>query len=184
MKTDRIVSFSAILVGLGSLAIVVYQTQLMRASQTASVLPYLTVAVMANEEGTYLVVRNSGVGPALIEDVRIRYQGREIQADPYDFFVTEHGTDSAGLSVDKLIPGRLVSAGEWVLTLGWEGEGSDAMLDELLRLFAIGEVPQSWYEAVGVQMSPASQAVVQITYASVYGDRWRVQSDTIVPERL
>lgn len=198
MKTDRIVSLSAMLVGIGSLVIVVYQTQLMRASQAAAALPYLMVALMDNDEGTYVVVRNAGVGPALLEDVRIRHRGRELETDPHDFFVAERGAVleerfaeqiqqgefSGGLNVDRLLPGRLIPAGDWVLTLGWVGDGADEVLTELLGLFDIAEVPQNWYDAAGVPASGPEKAVIDITYASVYGDRWRVTSDKIAPERL
>jgi hypothetical protein len=154
LSTDRIVSLSALFVGLGSL------------------------------NRTYLVARNSGVGPALIEDVRIHYRGQTLATDPYDFYLGERGVDrGTGLSVDKLIPGRLVSAGEAVLTLGWEGDNAPQMVGELLGLFEIGEVPKSWYEAMGVPAS-GDRAVVDVTYASVYGDRWRVTSDKIVPQPL
>jgi hypothetical protein len=185
LSTDRIVSLSAMLVGVGSLFIILYQTQLLRESQRASVLPYMMVSLMANDEGTYIVVRNSGVGPALIEDVRIRHRGRELAMDPYDFYVSARGAERGeGLSVDKLMPGRLISAGEWVLALGWEGEGADAMVGELLGLFDIGEVPKSWYDAAGVPASGPDKAIIDVTYASVYGERWRVTSDQVVPVLL
>jgi hypothetical protein len=67
---------------LGSLFIIVYQTALLREQQAASALPYVMVGVMANPDRTYIVARNTGVGPALIEEVVIRYHGREIKQDP------------------------------------------------------------------------------------------------------
>lgn len=184
LSTDRIVSLSALVVGLGSLFIIVYQTYLMRESQAASVLPYVTISLMANDRGTYVVARNSDVGPALIQDVR-NHRGQALVTDPYDFYLAERGTQLAtGLSVDKLIPGRLISAGEAVLTLGWEGEGASANVGELLRLFDIGEVPKSWYDEFGVPMSGPEKAIIEVTYESVYGERWRVTSDKIVPTPL
>jgi hypothetical protein len=90
--TDRIVSLSAMVVGVGSLAIILYQTQLMREQQRASVLPYLMIAVQSSNESTYLTVRNGGIGPALLDDVRVRYKGRDYVGDPYDFFVAQYPT--------------------------------------------------------------------------------------------
>jgi hypothetical protein len=49
-------------------------------------------------------------------------------------------------------------------------------------LFEIAEVPRTWYSNLGV--AGGEKAVIAITYASVYGDRWRVRSDRIVPEKL
>jgi hypothetical protein len=124
-NTDRVVSLSAMIVGLGSLFIIVYQTALLREQQAASALPYLMIGIMANGEQTYVVARNTGVGPALIEDVVVRYRGSELEQDPHDFFRDVRPDAAAfGLSVDRLIPGRLVSAGEAVLMLGTEGEAA------------------------------------------------------------
>ncbi|HVJ31277.1 MAG TPA: hypothetical protein VNA66_13270, partial [Gammaproteobacteria bacterium] len=86
LNTDRVVSLSAMLVGLGSLFIIVYQTALLREQQAASSLPYVMVGIMANPDRTYIVARNTGVGPALIEEVVVRYRGSEMK-DPHDFFL-------------------------------------------------------------------------------------------------
>jgi hypothetical protein len=185
LNTDRVVALSAMLIGLGSLFIIVYQTALLREQQAASALPYVMVGIMANDEQTYIVARNTGVGPALIEDVVVRYQGSEIQKDPHDFFRDVRPDAAAlGLGVDRLIPGRLVSAGEAVLMLGTEGEGARPMVGEFLSLFDLGDAPQSWYDGAGVPKSGPDKAIIEIRYRSVYGDRWRVASDSVVPQPL
>jgi hypothetical protein len=187
INTDRVVSLSAMLIGLGSLFIIVYQTALLREQQTASALPYLMMGLQTNSERTYLFTRNTGVGPALIEDVVVRYQGRELRQDPYDFFIdVRPDVASAGLNlgVDRLIPGRLVSAGEWVNMFGADGDTDRVMAGSLLRLFDIGEVPQSWYDDSGIPKSGPDKAIIEVTYRSVYGERWRVSSDSVVPQAL
>jgi hypothetical protein len=185
LNTDRVVSLSAMLVGLGSLFIIVYQTALLREQQAASALPYLMVGIMANADRTYITARNTGVGPALIENVVVRYRGSELKQDPHDFFRDVRPEAAAfGLSVDRLIPGRLVSAGEGIQMLGTEGEGASPMLAEFLKLFDLGDAPQSWYDGVGTVKSGPDKAIIEITYRSVYGDRWRVTSDAVVPKPL
>jgi hypothetical protein len=109
LSTDRIVSLSAMIVGVGSLFIITYQTR----------------------------------------------PDRNIPA----------------LYVDKIMSGRLIPAGETVL-----------MLEDLLRLFEIAGVPKSWLAGAGIPLTGTDRAVVEITYSSVYGDRWRVRSDRLVPE--
>jgi hypothetical protein len=185
LNTDRVVSLSAMLVGVGSLFIIVYQTALLREQQAASALPYVMVGIMANGEQTYIVARNTGVGPALIEDVVVRYKGGEVKKDPHDFFRDVRPDVVAyGLSVDRLIPGRLVSAGEAVRMVGTEGEGAGPMVAEFLSLFDLGDAPESWYAGVGVPKSGPDKAIIEITYRSVYGARWRVTSDSVVPHEL
>ena len=100
INTDRVVSLSAMIVGLGSLFIIVYQTALLREQQAASALPYLMIGIQANAERSYIFARNTGVGPALIEDVVVRYQGREIRQDPYDFFL-EARPEAAAFGLER-----------------------------------------------------------------------------------
>jgi hypothetical protein len=182
--TDRIVSFSAMVVGIAALGTAIYTAQIEREANRAAVLPYLTISLMANAEATNIVVRNAGVGPALLDEVHIRHRGRVLDLDPYDFFVAERGSDHTGLSVDKLLPGRLIASGEWVATLGSIGEAREELLGQLLNMFELGEVPDTWYASVGATRTGPDKAVIELTYKSVYGERWRVTSDRVVPERI
>jgi len=182
--TDRIVSVCAMVVGVGSLAIILFQTRIMREQQRASVLPYLMIAIQSNSESTNLTLRNAGIGPALLDDVRVHYKGKDYEVDPYDFFVQQRPEvfNTVGLSVDKLMPGRLVPAGEWIQTLGTGGaEAGATLLRELLHLFVIAEVPNTWLVGAGVTKPPSERAVVIVTYSSVYGERWHLRSDSFVP---
>lgn len=184
ISTERIVSASAMAVGLASLLVSAYQAQLMRESARASVLPYLTVIVMSNDQGSSLVLNNSGIGPALIEDVRVHYQGRERQIDPYDFFIeVQPGAVKAGLGMDKIQQGRLIPAGYGVHMIS-AGAGdpkrAGEMLKDILHFFEVAEVPRSWYANSGE--TGTEKAVIEIIYSSVYGERWRIRSDQMVPE--
>jgi hypothetical protein len=183
-NTDRIVSLSAMVVGVGSLVTLAYQAGLTRQTQHASVLPYLYISLMSNSQnGVALQLSNSGIGPALIDDVAIHYEGRDIPADPFDFYVSlseEHQRNQPG--VDKVQKGRLIPAGATIQMISFAPgpRGEQTMLPEMLKLFEIAEVPRAWY--VGVKATDTHHAVVDVTYSSVYGDRWRVRSDRIVPE--
>ena len=182
LETDRIIGLTAMFVAVASLVALVYQTYLQRQAQHASVLPYLTFVVVSNPEGTNLAVRNTGIGPAKIEQMRILYRGKEVETDPYEFYLLSH-PDAVGIGVDKVLPGRLIPAGEWVRMLEASGgEKGYTFLPELLKLFEIAEVPRAWYTATKTE--GGDKAVVEITYASVYGDRWRVRSDRLVPDEL
>jgi hypothetical protein len=183
INTDRIVSLSAMAVGIGSLIVVLYQTQLMRQSQRASVLPYLTIGLHSDRDYVSILVSNDGVGPGLIQDVRVEQSGRVVAGGAYDFYTRLH-PDSGRLSVERLLPGRLMPAGSTaqLLALSGDAPARTAFLGELLRTFDIAGVPANWYAAVHVDRPGA--AVVTITYESVYGERWRVRSDRTTPERV
>jgi hypothetical protein len=184
ITTDRIVSLSAMVVGVGSLFVIVYQTHLMRQAQSAAALPYLMLGVQANTEGSYLTLRNTGLGPALIENVRIRQQGKTFYEDPHDFFIRMRpDRNIPALSVDRIAVGRLIPAGEGLMALGMNGDERGRMLVDLLNLFELVEVPRSWLVSSGIPLDATKRAVIEITYASVYGERWRITSDRLVPER-
>ena len=63
-----------------------------------------------------------------------------------------------------------------------EGERRGEFVAEVLRLFDVAEVAESWYAAVGAKGT--TKAIIEITYSSVYGERWKLHSDQFVPERL
>jgi hypothetical protein len=183
INTDRIVSLSAMAVGIGSLIVVLYQTHLMRQAQRASVLPYVMIALHSNNDGVAIVVSNAGVGPALIKDVQVEKSGQVTKGDAYDYYTALY-SDSGRLSVDRMMPGRLVPAGSSAKVLEVSGDGPTraAFLAKLLHTFDLAEVPRSWYTGVGA--TAPGKAVIVITYESVYGERWRVRSDRMVPEAV
>ena len=172
VTADRLLSVAAIVISVGSLFTIAYQAHLTRQAQRASMMP-----------SVHINTTNNGVGPALIEDVRILHEGQDIEMDPYDFYLDVRGTSGMALSVNELIPGRLIPAGGRVQMLGVEDPASlGGFLGELLQMFEVAEVPRSWYAEVNALGSP--KAVIQITYSSVYGERWRIRSDALVPEEL
>lgn len=186
-NTDRIVSLSAMAVGIGSLFIIIYQTHLMRKAQSASALPYLMISINANQNGINVNLSNAGVGPALIEDVRVRFQGRETEGDPHDFYLSTHPRADSQLSVNKIKRGRLIPAGTSIDMLGMDNlpsasQRGQEFLVELLHTFEVAEVARSWYAMVGA--AGKEKAIIEVVYSSIYGERWRLRSDRFVPERL
>jgi hypothetical protein len=123
----------------------------------------------------------------MVEDLRILYRGREHQKDPHDFFLEQRpaaANEGGGLTVDRVMAGRLIPAGATVQMLGGAGDPqrNQTMSTELLKLFAIAEVPKAWLVATGA--TGTDKAVIEVTYTSVYGDRWRLRSDQAVPQPL
>jgi hypothetical protein len=192
--TDRIVGVSAMLVGLGSLAIVLYQTALIREQAKASVLPYLMIAYVSSNEGAYITMRNMGLGPARIEHIRVLHGGSTFDGDPYAYYATLPDTKIPADRVyrDRVLPGMLIPSGSVWQMLG--SPNSMPMAGELLRTFVFvavqdpapshgvtADLPASGGAA---EKGAADKAVLEIDYASVYGERWRVRSDRVVPEPL
>jgi hypothetical protein len=178
---DRVLSLSAMAVGVCSLFITLYQTHLTRQAQSASVLPYLAFAITATNDDAYLTLRNDGVGPARLDAVRVHHKGRTTPLDPFDFYLANRsGPKPPGLSVDRVAPGRLLPANSTIRMLGVSGgTGRIAVLGEMITLFALADVPPSWLDEL--KAHGGDKAVIEIDYSSVYGDRWRIRSDQFVP---
>jgi hypothetical protein len=177
---DRIVASTAIAIGLFSLFVTVYQTCLTRQAQSASVLPYLAFGITSNDEGAYLTLRNDGVGPARIEAFRIHYKGRTQATGPYEFYLAMKPDTRANLAVDQVTPGRLLPANATIQMCGVAGADRNAVLAEMLKLFALADAPRAWLVSLGAV--GIEKAVMEVEYSSVYGDRWRLRSDQFVPQ--
>ncbi len=88
-SSERILSLSAMSISFITLIIFIYQTNLMSKQNYLSILPYLQVSTSNNSEGnSYLLsVQNNGVGPAIIESVKLQYQGQEYDLKDYDDYL-------------------------------------------------------------------------------------------------
>jgi hypothetical protein len=153
-------------IGVGSLFVILYQTHLMRQSQHASVMPYLMIGLTSNSGGVHVNLRNAGIGPALIDDVRIRHASGETATDPYTFFLEgDANRRKLPLTVDSAVAGRLLPAGEGIQMVGVGGEFLTddlraGIFKDLLQTFALAEVPRNWYEGVGVAPADPRRAVI------------------------
>ena len=180
LDTDRLLGIAAIVVAAGSLVAVSYQAYLMRQAQHASVLPYLYVGLQSNDQGVHLVLSNTGIGPALVDEIRVHYQGHDIVGDAYDFYLTQHpDAGKRGFDVDRVVPGRLIPAGASVMMVG--ARPTPGLLEEMLGLFNLADVPDNWYSEA--HTTRQGKAVIEVAFSSVYGDHWRIRSDHVVPER-
>ena len=182
--TDRIVALCAMFVGVGSLFIVLYQTALIQQQQKAQVLPYLLIAFNTSDKGSYIALRNVGLGPALIEHVRVHHAGQTFDGDPWAYYasVTDAKVSPNNTYRDRVLPGMLIPAGgEPTNMLGSVDPSS--MKPELLRRFQFVAVENTPGSGDGSAAQP-EKAVLEIDYASVYGEHWRIRSDRVTPERL
>lgn len=139
MNADRIVSISAIILSLGTLFVIIYQTNLMRKSEMASVMPYLQIGFQSNQDRQRLVVSNGGLGPAFIDQVEILHQkGEVIYKGSPSIFAFSQEEDSAYAfnkpTVELLMPGRLIPAETEIYPFkhGREGENGNFIRENFM----------------------------------------------------
>ena len=77
------VGLIAITINIITVAVYIYQTNLMQKQQHASVWPYLEWRIIYNQDdGVVLKVRNNGVGPAIINKAAIKLNNMIKVVDP------------------------------------------------------------------------------------------------------
>jgi hypothetical protein len=105
------------------------------------------------------VVTNNGIGPAFIKSIKINYKGKEFEMDPASFIYKEFFPKDTSLNFiySNIPPGKVIPAGAVIDMLTVEGSVKNAK--KLRDLFGSGD-----------------EALLVITYASVYDETWEVST--------
>lgn len=79
LDSGLMIGLSAIAINIITVFIYMYQANLMLQQQHTAVWPYVEWLPSMNEkDGYYIEVKNTGVGPALIKNVKMKLNGKEI----------------------------------------------------------------------------------------------------------
>jgi hypothetical protein len=163
---DKFLSISAMLISVGTFATFIYQTNLIQKQQYASVLPYLEIWNSNPESGKYkLLLVNNGIGPAFIKDIKIHYEGKKYNYDPSIFYeAVLYEKDSASFMSSNVFKGQVIPAGERVEMVVVNNSIKDA--SKLKQVFG------------------NQTAKIEIVYASVYEEKWRIFGMGFAPVKL
>lgn len=166
---QALTAIGAMVVGLAALYVAWDQARVMRAQQHGAVYPALQMdGFMSYEAGRQSIglrVSNSGVGPAIIEDVQLLRNGEP--SDEFDL-VIDMAPRGRDLSWSTMI-GRVLAAGDDVvpIEMSWAADGPQQP--------EMGDIADEW-----------SRWDVSICYCSVFDQCW--QSATLGvglrPERV
>lgn len=168
--TDKIIGLSALFISLLTLVVFIYQTEIMREQQHLSVLPYLTLENhYFGTENYKFVLKNSGIGPAIVKAVRVKDSLGVHDTDLYTYLKANYKEiDSIqNLAHSDIVYGMLLPAGEH--------------LDHIL----LQNTPGSWQKLEAlVQKINTKYLEFEIEYESIYGERWIIKMNTYEPVRL
>ncbi|MFK7952828.1 MAG: hypothetical protein AB8B73_08270 [Ekhidna sp.] len=160
-SSDRWLSLVAIIASMGTLFTVVYQTNLIRKQQYASVLPYLEMWNSSNQDSYRLVLANNGIGPAFVEDVKIHFEDSTYQMDPAIFLrevISKEDTINR-VRHSNISRGRLIPAGKQINLIEVENDSVNA-----------GKL-WYWFSANNGALKDGPE--VEIVYRSIYEERWQ-----------
>ncbi|NJB70100.1 hypothetical protein GGR42_000562 [Saonia flava] len=164
--SEKVLSLSALLVSLLTLAVFIYQTQLIRKQQYMSVYPHLNFANIGGHtlEYTY-VLKNDGVGPAFIRSVKVNGPNGKSYKDVINY-VEENlaKNDSVLFYYANLSEGRLVSAEEEIpiITLMNKEKTRELNLSDNTL-----EKSNKLYDILN-----NDSLKIEIEYESIYGEKW------------
>jgi len=173
--SDKIFGLTAMLVSLVTLVIFVRQTNIMDKQSRLSALPYLMLEQSTNstQRTIQLSLVNHGVGPAIIESRKIHYRGQDYNQDFYQF-ITES-----------------LPAFDTIEPFNWSNVYAGQAIPHggKVVMVALGNDPTEYEIAVRTLQDLGNQSddgefYFEIIYSSIYGDRWRLNTDHKVPEPL
>lgn len=71
-------TISALIISILALVVSIFEANILKSQQKATVWPYVTVQPGYNSEGFRIVAMNKGVGPAIIKSVQVEYDGQPV----------------------------------------------------------------------------------------------------------
>ncbi len=153
-STDTIIAIAATVTSICALIVAVYQTKLGREQQLNSVWPYLiTYESIDEHQRSSLMVANYGIGPAIIDSVRIVYKGKAYHLPTQ--------------VVSEL--SKQLNRGEYGMPWSHTGLGKGFVIPQG-QVFTWITVNDSSDNAIFRQAVP--QIKSYIYYRSIYGERW------------
>ena len=173
-SSEKIISYSAILISLMSLVALMYQTsimreeqQLQRKAQLKSTMPYMMIANSNYGGPNYaIIISNKGVGPALIDSTVIMYNDSAYLMDLPTFLYEQIPglREVDNLYHSNITPGQLISPGETIEIIRIDNSQESA--DQFLKALAPIDIN------------------FRLIYRSVYDERWVLSSDSYYPVKI
>ena len=177
ISTERILALVATLVGVLTLIIFVYQTNIIHRQSRLSVTPRLLVSTLISNNDSMLdysfVVENKGIGPAIIDVGNIVDNGKKYDLDFESYLKETHP--------------KLFELGEFY-KLSTMTTGSTLSPNEKQILFTYGfkkDNMETIQKTLKIDNEDNYPFRVVIEYSSIYEERWRIDTDiTGHPEKL
>lgn len=164
-NSDRLFGVAAFLISMGTFFVYIYEARLLQKQQYASALPYLEMWNSGGPTNYRLILVNNGVGPAFVRDIRVHHRGKVYKMDHVAFYnKVRTPADTSNFTTTNLNPGRVIPAGQEIELLAVTG--SPEKVTRFRRLF------------------DGEDAEIEITYASVYEEQWKLRGLKDPPRKL
>lgn len=175
-SAEKLFSLTAMLISLTTLIIFIYQTNLMKDQNHITVLPYLAVATSTNPPQNLfeLSLKNHGMGPAILESVKLFYQDSVYNIEHYKHTL---------LSCLIAIAPELDKIESFSSATTEEGMAIPANSSyTVIQVYDSEEDFRNITQTLNQLQSNGLQ--YEVIYKSILGARWRVTDNTKGPESL
>lgn len=158
INIELLLGLSATFLSLAALIVSIFQTRIARDQQQASVWPYVQVSINHFDNDFILLLKNNGVGPALIKKVEFGFRGRnetshiKLLNQVVNTELSQDSVSKAGRFFNDVVPGDVLKAGE-------EIEIYKTLQNRYLADFMGKVIADSTFR-------------FRITYSDVYGNCW------------
>ncbi len=153
-KPDFVVATLAVIIGLTTMFVYIYQARIMSKQLHASVWPYIEVISSQGPSGISIDITNKGVGPAIIKKYRIIIDGKEFKEDRIDSLLIK----LVGRKLNRnltTIESRVLSAGDKINFI---------LITDLRDMVSLDSA---------MRKHPFS---LEVCYSSIYDDCWQVKN--------
>ena len=168
-NTDRIIGLSAMMISLLTLVIFIYQTNLIRTQSRLSVTPRIDFITSNDSPNTtsydssffYSIrIENKGLGPAIIESIKIVHKGKEYRMDFRNFMdeafpdFKNYGQIVQNWNIDTgstLSPKESIKLGTFSV--------NQSKIEDLMKYLGVVDGDKMPYD-------------IEVTYSSIYGEKW------------
>jgi len=148
-------AFFALVVGVCTMMVYIYQATIMSKQLSASVRPFL-IAIYSNQEDVVSWgEENKGVGPAFIKETRLWINGEMYAEEYHEAFLESLFNKKVQYNYANL-NGRVISAGERIKLFEFEDSRDVTFIDSVFQANNIG---------------------IDVCYCSVQDECWSIQSN-------
>lgn len=163
---DKLLGVSALIISLATLISLIYQARIMREHEMKSVFPKLELWNNRSDGKYSLTLVNTGVGPAMIEEVKVLYKDSLYDFDQAQFTRRYLDTlENLSWGSSNIPKGRIIQAGQTVTTL-------QAFKDSTMK---VNPIEVLWGN---------DAATLIIKYSSVYEQKWKLEGTGKAPVLL
>lgn len=158
MTTELLISFTATAISLSAFGVAIWQGYVTRRHNRLSVKPMLHFDIGMTETRLVLMLKNTGVGPAVIERFRVEINGEEIGQNPDQIVIN---------LIDELEAAHLTG------TMYFPGIGQAMAVGDAYKVIKLrnSEKDEELFEVIKYAVN------VTVEYKSIYGEQFTVSSN-------